>query len=90
MKDKITNSMEILNGFLSSSLWFADNENVTIADLSILANVSQIKACGYDVSKHEHLNRWYEQCRSLPGFEENEKGAIELGTIFESRLGKQF
>jgi glutathione S-transferase len=90
MKDKITNSMEILDGFLSTSLWFADNENATIADLSILANVSQIKACGYEISKHQNLSRWYEQCRSLPGFEENENGAIELGKIFESQLGKQF
>lgn len=82
--------METLDGFVSKSLWFADNENATIADLSILANVSQISACGYDIKKHKHLNRWLEQCRVLPGYEENEKGAAELGKVFKSILGDQF
>mgnify|MGYP003471334340 CR=1 FL=1 len=90
MKCKITESMELLNGFVSKNLWFADNENATIADLAILANVSQLKACGYQISKHEHLNRWFEQCRTLPGFEENERGALELGELFKSILGNQF
>lgn len=82
--------MEILDGFVSKSLWFADSKNATLADLAILANVSQISACGYNISKHEHLNRWFERCRALPGFDENEKGAVELGIIFKSILGNQF
>lgn len=82
--------MEILDGFVSKSLWFASNENATIADLSILANVSQIKACGYSIAKHGNLSRWYEQCKLLAGFEENERGAAELGEHFKSRLGEQF
>jgi glutathione S-transferase len=82
--------MEILDGFLEKSLWFADNENVTIADLSILSNVSQIKACGYNISKHCNLSRWYEQCKSLKGFDENEVGANEVGKFFKTKLGEQF
>lgn len=82
--------METLDSFLEKSLWFADNENATIADLSILSNVAQIKACGYDISKHCNLSRWYEQCKSLKGFDENEAGANEVGQHFINQLGKQF
>lgn len=82
--------MEILDGFLDKSLWLADNENATLADLSILANVSQIKACGFDIAKFCNLSRWYEQCKSLKGFDENEAGANEAGKYFIDRLGKQF
>lgn len=81
--------MKILDGFLNDSLWFA-TENPTIADLSILSNVLQIKACGYDISKHKYLFEWLERCKSLPGFEENESGAIQVGKIFKSRIGEQF
>lgn len=82
--------MEILDGFLINSLWFASNEHATIADLSLLANVSQIRACGYKITKHENLCRWFLQCKSIPGFEENERGATELGYIFNKILGEQF
>ena len=81
--------MEILDGFVSKSLWFA-GDLPTIADLSILSNVAQIKACGYEISRHSNLNRWYEICKSLPGFEENERGAIELGEVYQSRIGNPF
>ena len=81
--------MEILDKFVSTNLWFAGDQP-TIADLSILSNVAQIKACGYEISKHNNLNRWYEICKSLPGFDENEKSAIELGDAYQSRIGNPF
>lgn len=81
--------MEILDKFLTKSVWIAGS-NVTIADLSVVSNVAQIKACGYDISKHANLFRWYESCKTIHGFEENENGAIELGKIIQSRVGNQF
>jgi glutathione S-transferase len=81
--------MEILDRFVSKTLWFV-NENCTLADLAILSNVSQIKACGYDITKHANLQRWYQQCKALPGFEENEAGAQEVGDFFQKIVGKQF
>lgn len=42
VKDKIMETMSVLDSFVASSLWFA-GDNVTLADLSILPNVSQIK-----------------------------------------------
>lgn len=42
IKDKISESMTLLNNFIENSEWFA-GENVTIADLTILADVTQIQ-----------------------------------------------
>lgn len=81
--------MEVLDGFAEKSLWFA-GDLPTIADLSILANVSQIKACGYKISNHENLNRWYEMTKTLPGFEENDIGAEKFGEIYRSIMGNPF
>lgn len=77
--------MKILDSFLSTDLWLAGS-SVTIADLSVLANISQIKACGYDLSQHENLSKWFGRCRELPGFEENQDGADEMGKLFKSQV----
>jgi glutathione S-transferase len=42
VKDKIQETMTLLDSFVAKSFWFA-GDNVTLADLSILPNVSQIK-----------------------------------------------
>ena len=81
--------MMILDSLIENNLWFA-GDNVTIADLSILANVTQIKACGYNVSKHTHLSNWLERCKTLPGYEENQKGADEMREFFTSKIPNGF
>lgn len=89
VKEQIKETFDILDILVSKTLWFAGDQP-TIADFAILANVSQIKACGYNISKHINLNRWYEMCKSLPGFEENEIGAIKLGEVYRSIIGNPF
>lgn len=81
--------MTILDLMIENKLWFA-GDNVTLADLSILANVTQIKACGYNVSQHLHLSRWLEGCKNLPGFDENQKWANEIGELFRSKIPNGF
>lgn len=88
-RDQIKESMKILDSLIENNLWFAGN-NVTLADLSILANVTQIRACGYDISKHEHLSEWFERCKHFPGFDENQKGADEIGEFFRSKIPNGF
>ncbi|CRL01065.1 CLUMA_CG014309, isoform A [Clunio marinus] len=85
IKDKIKQSMTTLNTFLENSSWFAGSD-VTLADLSILANVSQIKACGYNISNHSNLLKWFNKCKDLPGFEENQKAADDVGKFFKSQI----
>jgi glutathione S-transferase len=88
-KDKIRDAMEILDKIISDSVWFGGNQ-ISLADLSTLVNVSQIKACGYDISRHANLSRWFESCRVIEGFDENSIAAAELGELFKSRVGNVF
>ncbi|KAG5675612.1 hypothetical protein PVAND_005503 [Polypedilum vanderplanki] len=85
----ITDYMEILDKILSDSVWFAGN-SITIADYTILVNISQIKACGFDISKYTNLVRWFEKCKSIEGFDENNEAALKLGELFKSRVGNVF
>jgi glutathione S-transferase len=89
LKAKIFESMSILDSFVANSLWFA-GETVTLADLTILANVTQIQACGYDLSQHVNLSKWLERCKVLPGFDENQKGADELSRMFKAQIPNAF
>jgi len=89
-KDKIAEYMEILDRhYLHTDLWFAGNLP-TIADLSILANISQIKSCGFCLQKHVNLTNWFDRCTSLPGFDENQTGAEALGDVFKKRTKSGF
>lgn len=88
-RELISQSMTFLDSFVENSLWFA-GDKVTLADLSILANVTQIQACGYNTAQHVHLSKWLERCKSLPGYEENQKGADELGKFFRGKVPNAF
>jgi glutathione S-transferase len=89
LKEKISESMSTLDSFVANNLWFA-GENVTLADLTILANVTQIQACGYNISQHVNLSNWLERCKALPGYEENQKGADGLGKMFKAQIPNAF
>uniref|UniRef100_A0A0K8TTV1 Putative glutathione s-transferase n=1 Tax=Tabanus bromius TaxID=304241 RepID=A0A0K8TTV1_TABBR len=78
-----------LDGFLQSTKWVAGDE-VTIADLSILASLASIVNVGADISKYHNLAKWYKMCETLPGFEENQKGAKVFGDAVKSKLTSGF
>lgn len=75
----------MLEGFLADDEWFA-GKNMTIADISILAIITQLDFCGYNFSKYPKLSAWYERCKGLACYKENAVGAKQLGEIFKSRL----
>lgn len=81
--------MSVIDSCAERRSWLAD-DNVTLADLSIFCNVTQIKACGYNTSKHIHLSRWLEQCEHLPGYEECLQGAEETGKYFKNQIPNGF
>jgi len=75
-----------LESFLKTSEWFSGTE-MTIADLAILANVAAIKMWGVSfVEEFPMLNGWYDRCRQLPGFLENQEGAQALADKLKKNL----
>jgi glutathione S-transferase len=81
--------MEVVDKILGESTWFAGSD-VTIADLSLLTSISQMKANGYNMSPYTNLSRWLESCKSLVGHDENERAAVEFGEYFKSIVGDVF
>lgn len=82
-RDGVKEVLQTIDGFLSNSKWIA-GENLTIADFSCITIVCTVAACGYDLTQHQNVLRWFKQCHSLPGFEENLKGAEGLGERLKS------
>lgn len=41
---------------------------------------------GGDITKYKNIAAWYERCKSLPGFEENNDGGKIFGERVRSRL----
>lgn len=88
-RTQLAQALEWLNGFLEGHDWVAGN-NLTIADLSILSSVSSIIHVGADVSEYKNISAWYERCRGLPGFDENDKGAKVFGEAVKGKLKEKF
>jgi glutathione S-transferase len=40
---------------------------------------------GFDISVYPNLSKWLENCKSLPGYDENEEGASQFGQGFKSK-----
>ncbi|KAG5676005.1 hypothetical protein PVAND_005860 [Polypedilum vanderplanki] len=76
-RDSLKTLLANLEVLLENSKCFAGDE-MTIADFSFLSNVATIKQLGADFSIYPKLNDWYERCRCISGFTENEEGAKML------------
>lgn len=75
---KLEASVEFLNVFLSSSKYVA-GDAMTLADLAILASVSTMDVAKFDLSKYEHVAKWYAMLKdTAPGAAENWAGCLEL------------
>ncbi|KAG5676003.1 hypothetical protein PVAND_005858 [Polypedilum vanderplanki] len=83
--------LSTLDSFLQSSAYFA-GEELTLADLAILASVGTIKCWGVNLKEFPKLNDWFDRCKSLPGFAENNEGsqilAEKLTKLLEEPLWK--
>lgn len=86
-KDEINNILLILNEYLEQTKYIAV-DHLTIADFSIVANVSSFMEMGFDISNLKYLTAWYKGCESLPGFEENVHGAKTIAGFYQGYLDK--
>lgn len=78
----IKTTLEHLNSFLNGSKWFA-GDNPTIADISILSNLIQIQSVQF--INCPNITSWYEQCKTLRGFEENLDGGSVVVGFFKAK-----
>lgn len=84
-RKQLTEAFEFLEKFLENCEWFA-GDSLTLADLAILSSMSSIVHVGADLSKFKKLNSWYEKCKNLPGFQENDEGAKIFGLKVKGNL----
>ncbi|XP_054725701.1 glutathione S-transferase 1-1-like [Anastrepha obliqua] len=82
MYKKMEAAFDLLNTFLEGNSYVAGDQ-LTVADLSILASVSTFDVAGFDISKYPNVARWYENAKKVPGWEENYEGVLEFKKFFE-------
>ncbi|KAH8382068.1 hypothetical protein KR009_001654 [Drosophila setifemur] len=72
---RVENTIGFLNTFLEGHDYVAGDQ-LTIADFSILASVTNFECLGFDLSKYPNVVRWYANAKKvIPGFQENYEGA---------------
>ncbi|XP_034937798.1 glutathione S-transferase 1-like [Chelonus insularis] len=79
---------EILNALLSNGE-FAAEENLTIADFSMVMSVGMAQIFGFDISPYENVVSWFERCQEALekyGYEEINAPAQALGEWFRANL----
>ncbi|XP_053945501.1 glutathione S-transferase 1-1-like [Anastrepha ludens] len=82
MYKKIEAAFDLLNTFLEGNSYVAGDQ-LTVADLAVLASVSTFDVSGFDISKYPNVAKWYETAKKVPGWEENYAGALEFKKFFE-------
>ncbi|XP_055641600.1 glutathione S-transferase 1-1-like [Toxorhynchites rutilus septentrionalis] len=82
-KAKISNVFSRLELYLSRNDWFA-GENITVADLSLLPTVASLVHCGFNISEFPRIADWYENCKVLKGYHDDQAVAQQLGGYFRS------
>ncbi|XP_055641162.1 glutathione S-transferase 1-like isoform X2 [Toxorhynchites rutilus septentrionalis] len=88
-KDALKEALGTLNGYLEGQEWVA-GVNCTVADLCLVATVSTLDKLGVDLTEFANIIDWYERCKALPGYDENEEGANAFGGFIKSKLEEPY
>ncbi|XP_011553120.3 glutathione S-transferase 1-1 [Plutella xylostella] len=86
---KVDEALKFLDTFLEGQKYVAGN-NLTVADLSLVASVSSFEAANIDFLKYGNVKRWYETVKATaPGYEEaNGKGLEAFKGLVNSIMKK--
>ncbi|XP_017041173.1 glutathione S-transferase D2 isoform X1 [Drosophila ficusphila] len=83
---KIETAFGFLDTFLEGKDYVACDQ-LTVADIAILANVSTFEVVEFDFSKYTNVVRWYANAKKVtPGWDENWEGLQKMKEFFESRI----
>lgn len=78
----IENAFGFLNTFLEGHKYAVGNE-LTIADISLVATVSSYEAAKFDFSKYPNVAKWYDLCKeTVPGYSINQAGIESFKKFF--------
>jgi len=89
--DKLEKLQEVLgwvDGFVADGKFAAGTDHMTLADISLLATYTTIKATEYiDLSEYKNAEAWLEKCKALiPNYEKaNGEGAAQFGDWFKTK-----
>uniref|UniRef100_T1GYQ6 GST C-terminal domain-containing protein n=1 Tax=Megaselia scalaris TaxID=36166 RepID=T1GYQ6_MEGSC len=79
---KMQEAVEFFNKFLEGRTYAAGN-NLTLADLTLLATISTYEVAGFALKKYPNVKKWYDKVRKeAPGADINQKGADEFKQFF--------
>ncbi|XP_037728775.1 glutathione S-transferase D2 isoform X2 [Drosophila subpulchrella] len=82
---KIETSFGFLDTFLEGREYVAGDQ-LTVADIAILATVSTFDIVKFDFSKYANVTRWYANAKEVtPGWNENWEGLLAMKALLEDR-----
>ncbi|XP_058446447.1 glutathione S-transferase D7-like [Malaya genurostris] len=85
MKNSVVSALGDLELFLIRNDWFA-GEKVTVADLSLLPTIATLVHSGIDLSRFPRLFAWYDNCKALKGYQDDQVAAQQFGNFFKSMV----
>lgn len=66
------------------AVYLQAGDNLTLADITLVATISSYDAAGFDLSKYPNVVAWYERCKATtPGYDINEAGVEAFKKFFE-------
>lgn len=77
--------MDLLEEFLKRSPYVAGQE-MTLADLAILANVTTMEAADIDLARWPRVLKWLAKLKKLPYYEVNVAGAKHMGDVIKKMM----
>ncbi|XP_017040966.1 glutathione S-transferase D7-like [Drosophila ficusphila] len=87
--DKVNAALEFLNTFLEGRDFVAGDQ-LTVADIVILANVSIIEVIPFDLKKFPNVERWYKNAQNVtPGWDENVESIKQVKKFLEDYLANK-
>lgn len=81
-REKFNQTLQHLENFLNKKSYFAGNKP-TLADISILSNITYLKSAFGGIGNLPNLEAWYKRCDNLPGYQENVNSAKFIGQLLE-------
>ncbi|XP_055679034.1 glutathione S-transferase 1-like [Lutzomyia longipalpis] len=81
---RMEQGVEFLNTALEGKTYVV-GDNLTIADLALVATISTYDGLKFDFSKYPNVAKWYETCKKMPGYEVNQKGVDKFVEIMQSK-----